>query len=58
MPGWVGLAVITGLRIGKVTVWPGDILDSKNGMGEISSEVQKALRTVTVTAENSTEPMR
>jgi len=57
--GWVGLAVITGLRIGKIEVFPGDILDSFDGMSTTNSpEVDKALQAVTVTATNATEPMR
>ena len=59
--GWVGLAVITGLRIGKIDVWPGDVLDSYDGMSTNSPEVTKVLKplgTIAVTADNATEPMR
>jgi len=61
LTGWVGLAVITGLRIGKIDVWPGDVLDSFDGMNPISPEVNKVLSpqgTLVVTAANATEPMR
>ena len=57
--GWVGLAVISGLRIGKINVWPGDVLDSYDRIGGMSNQqVTEALQTVSVTSDNSTEPMR
>jgi hypothetical protein len=57
--GWVGLAVISGLRIGKIDVWPGDVLDSYDRIGGMSNQqVTEALQTVSVTSDNSTEPMR
>ena len=53
------MAVISGLRIGKINVWPGDVLDSYDRIGGMSNQqVTEALQTVSVTSDNSTEPMR
>ena len=53
------MAVISGLRIGKINVWPGDVLDSYDRIGGMSNQqVTEALQTVAVTSDNSTEPMR
>ena len=53
------MAVISGLRIGKINVWPGDVLDSYDRVGGMSNQqVTEALQTVAVTSDNSTEPMR